>query len=93
MQRKTKGILLIVLPIPTLMLVMAVYAITSFIFSSLTAASDSSGAVVIIGQVINILLGLVGVAAVAGIFVGIPVGIYLLASEDGATSRKKNSGQ
>lgn len=90
MQRKTKGILLIVLPIPTLFVVMASYAIASFVISSIDRAADSSSStVLVIGQIINLLLGLVGIAAVVGVLVGIPVGIYLLATEDKPSVVKK----
>lgn len=90
MQRKTKGILLIALPIPTLFFVMAAYAIASFVLSSVMEATDgSSGTAIIVGQIVSILLGLVGVAAVVGILVGIPVGIYLLATSDKLAVVKK----
>ncbi|MEK7459118.1 MAG: hypothetical protein AAB663_01790 [Patescibacteria group bacterium] len=88
MQRKTKGILLVVLPIPTLFFVMVVYAIVSFFLSSVAETSDSSVGLVV-SQISSILLGLIGVAAVVGILIGIPVGIYLLATEDKAAATKK----
>ncbi len=82
MQRKTKGILLIALPIPTLFVVMSGYAILSFVIANLTEATGGGGSILVIGSIVNLILGLVAIIAVVGILVGIPVGIYLLATED-----------
>lgn len=71
--------------------VMSAHAIVSFVFSSITEANGGSvgGLSVAIGTIISLLLGLIGIAAVIGILVGIPVGIYLLATEDKAATAKK----
>ena len=64
--------------------VMSAHAIVSFVFSSITEANGGSagGLSVTIGTIISFLLGLLGIAAVVGVLIGIPVGIYLLATDD-----------
>ena len=83
MQRKIKGILLIVVPIPLLMFVLAAYAIMSFVISSIIEASgDELGAAATIGSIISVLLSLLGIVAIIGILIGIPLGIYLIVTGD-----------
>lgn len=92
MQRKATAILLILAPIPTLLATLFTYAVAHLFLMSVMEASGRTNVLIMIGYAVNIFLGLVGIVAIAGIVVGIPVGIYLLASEDGATGQKKNSG-
>lgn len=82
MQRKTVGILFIVVPIPLLMFVLAAYAIMSFIIASVVPAGESGGASVLIGSLMSIILGLFGIVAVIGIIIGLPLGIYLIVTGD-----------
>lgn len=87
MQRKTVGILLLAVPLPLLVITLAVYAIASFVIASLVMASDGDGSgAVVIGQILSIVLGLIGVAAVIGLIIGIPLGIYLIVTADKHTA-------
>ncbi len=81
MERNKKiGILWLVVPILTLFLCLSLWAITIFALHNVSsAAGTSSAAGSTIAQLINVALSLVGILAVIGIVVGIPVGIiYLL---------------
>ena len=78
------GILCIVGPFIALPVLLAAFAISSFILSSAgsdaTFAGDPSGATLAttIGNIVSTIMGFAGVLAILGIFVGIPLGIYLL---------------
>ena len=82
--KRALGILCIVGPFIALPLLLAVFAIVSFVLSSAgsdaTFAGDPSGGdlVGVIGTVMRTLMGFGGVIAILGIFFGIPLGIYLL---------------
>jgi hypothetical protein len=100
MKSKTKkwvGIALVVFPLPMLVITMIAYAVASFVFSSLGAdpatvgATASSGELrVLIGNLVNVGLGLIGFISVLGIFIAIPIGIILLVrSDDARTSEDK----
>lgn len=75
--RKTKiGWFLVVAPIPLLVVTIATYAIIAFIVAqSLDANSDLA-----FGHAAQLALGFGGLLGVLGIFVGMPIGIYFLAS-------------
>ena len=81
MKRNTLGILLIALPIPLLMFVLALYAISTFIISQVVATGTDSAGLMMFGQFVNIILSLLGLVAVVGIPFGMPYGIYLLATK------------
>ncbi|MFH1632372.1 MAG: hypothetical protein ABIA47_05160 [bacterium] len=72
-QKNILGIVLIVYPIPLLVLTLAGYAIASFVIVSI-GGEDAA----MIGSVIQLLLGICGLAAILGIPIGMPIGIYLL---------------
>ena len=81
MTKKAKrilGISLIVVPLPLLVLVLSSYAIVSFVISSMVAAEASGSGSVAIGNIINIILRLLGLISIAGIIFGTPIGIILL---------------
>jgi ABC-type Fe3+ transport system permease subunit len=79
--KKIIGIILFIFPIPLLFLVLATYAILSFILAMwIQSGSADAESLMIIGQVFNIILSTFGIIAVAGIFIGIPVGIILYIS-------------
>lgn len=84
MKRNTLGIILLAAPIPLIVLTLSAYAIMSFVVSNVAMASSngSSSAVVIIGGIVNALLGIVGLIAMVGVPIGMPVGIYLLCTPD-----------
>lgn len=75
---KLMGVLCIALPPLLLMLILAMFAMMSFIFTQAGSGVASDTVVVMMG-VMHIILGLGGIFCVIGMFVGIPVGIYLLA--------------
>lgn len=77
MKRSTLGIILLAFPLPLLLVTMSGYAITSFMFSSLADAGDPEEWART-GNIIALLLQIVGVAALLGFFIGMPVGAYLL---------------
>ncbi|MEK7632307.1 MAG: hypothetical protein AAB473_00770 [Patescibacteria group bacterium] len=82
MKRNTLGIILLAAPIPLIVLTLSVYAITSFVLASSISAGGDSGALLVAGKAFNVLLGLVGLIAVVGVPVGMPIGIYLLCTPD-----------
>ncbi len=73
------GIALLVAPIPTLMVVLASYAIVNFVVQSIVMSGGGGGSVVV-ASVINIFLGFLGILALLGIIIGMPVGAILLAT-------------
>ena len=83
MKRQTLGILLLVLPIPLFILVLASYAVISFVIVNIiTASGGASAAASLIGTVFRLLLSLTGIVAVLGIPFGMPTGIYLLCTPE-----------
>jgi hypothetical protein len=85
--KRVLGIVLIVGPIIGLPLVLAGYAISSFVIQSMAAANPAGHVEAeLAGGMVSALLGLLGVLCVAGIFIGIPLGIYLLVQ----ASKEKN---
>lgn len=78
-RNKIIGALWLAGPTILLVLILASYAITSFVIGTL--ASDPSGgsdSAVMTGQIISMILGLLGIVALLGIIIGIPLGIYYL---------------
>lgn len=78
MKRKVWGGILIALPPVLLFLVLVGYAVMNFAMQVLIA---SSGGNVLVGNVLNMILGFLGIVAVGGFFVFIPWGIYLLSTD------------
>ncbi|MDP2631991.1 MAG: hypothetical protein Q8P30_04495 [Candidatus Uhrbacteria bacterium] len=74
-QKNILGISLIALPIPLLVATLASYAITSFAFSALAMEGTD---VLMYAQIVRMALGLTGVLSIAGIILGIPIGVYIL---------------
>jgi hypothetical protein len=76
------GALSIAAPFIALPIILAVYAIVQFVVSSTasdqTFAGEDASLTVVVGNIVNTVLGFVGVLATLGIFVGIPLGIFLL---------------
>ncbi|MBT4857496.1 hypothetical protein HON52_04905 [Candidatus Uhrbacteria bacterium] len=86
MKAKTKkwlGIGLAASPIPVLVLTLALYAISNLVFSSVAGGGNGgSELAVLIGNIVNVALGLIGFLATIGIIIGIPVGIILIVNSD-----------
>ncbi|MBT6254299.1 hypothetical protein HOI83_03665 [Candidatus Uhrbacteria bacterium] len=81
-KRKRLGLILIIWPVPTLILTMIGFAIASSVVAGLLAGAESvPSSAAGVGQVINMLLGLLGVASILGIFISIPVGVYFLSTK------------
>ena len=78
MKKRAIGIALIVFPWILLPSVMAGYAILMFAL----AQSGAGGSLQSLAAIVNLFLGLFGVVAVAGILIGMPVGLYLLSRKD-----------
>ncbi len=78
MKKRTIGIGLIVLPWILLPSVLVVYAIFSFM---LTRAGVGDG-IVGFATVVNLCLGILGTVAIAGMLIGIPIGLYLVSRKD-----------
>ena len=85
MKKKTLGIILIVFPWVVLPLAIAGYAITRFI---LAMDETSVALTVIVGKITSNMLGLAGLAAILGFFIGIPVGLYLVFKNENAVEPK-----
>jgi len=75
-KNKIKGILWLTLPIVTLAIIMASWAIIKFI--TLQSAFTNYTAI----SILNIILSLLGIVAVLGLIVGIPLGIIYLAKKE-----------
>ena len=83
MNRKTWGILSLIGPVSIIFVSLSFYAIASFILASLSApdVESASSTLTIIGQLIRIFLSIIVMLAFIGIPLGIPIGIYLLATK------------
>lgn len=87
------GLILIIAPFATLIGVIILYAIVSFIMGAIMTAGDSGitnqtielaqrpSAGLVVAQIINAFLGLIGLLAIVGIFTAFPAGIILLIIE------------
>jgi hypothetical protein len=78
-KREKVGAGLMAFPFVLLMVVIVGYAVMAFFLRR----AIETGAVLpyadIFGKILNVILGLSGVGAILGFFIGIPIGIYLLA--------------
>lgn len=74
MKRSTIAAILIAFPIPGLALTIGLYALCSFLFST-------EGVGPSVGMAVNLILSVVGLICLAGIFIGIPLGLYLLVTD------------
>lgn len=95
MQSKTKkfiAIILFVYPIPLFVITLVAYGILTFLIQAAVQSGDFDS-MVIIGQVFNIILGILGILAMLGIFIGIPAGIILYVLARRQEKREKPSGQ
>lgn len=83
MKRRTLGILCLVVPISLIVCTLSLYAILSFILASVMGSSgEVSSATVLFGGIVRVILGALGLIAVFGIPLGIPIGIYLLCTQE-----------
>ncbi|MBU4315598.1 hypothetical protein KJ673_04330 [Patescibacteria group bacterium] len=76
-KKKTIAIILFVYPIPLLIITLVMYAIFAFVVAAVVGSGNDSHSIVIIAQIVNFLLGACGILAVAGFFIGIPIGVVL----------------
>ena len=81
---QTLALILILVPLPLLILNTAAFGITGAIAGGQVATSVSA--------ILMILQSLIGVVALVGIFIGIPVGIYLLVRASKMMSDEKQGG-
>ncbi|MFH1712142.1 MAG: hypothetical protein ABH846_02815, partial [Patescibacteria group bacterium] len=88
--KKILGIILIAAPVPGLVIVLAAYAISSFVISNIIAGSGGSDLLFLIGNLIRVTLSFLGLICVAGIIVGVPTGMVLLVTS-GESDDKKES--
>ncbi|MBU1126206.1 MAG: hypothetical protein ABH826_01260 [Patescibacteria group bacterium] len=79
-QKNLWGILSLILPVSTIVVVLIAYGIVNFTFSAISASGTSDLASTV-GSLINLILGLVGILAIIGIPVGLIVGIILLVTK------------
>ncbi len=78
---KLIGAMCLILPTISLVILLAGFAIFSFVSASIAGAtgSDSVTLAGTIGGLVNLCVGLLGILIVIALIVGIPVGIYFLA--------------
>lgn len=69
------GIALLAVPIPLLAITLACYAIFSFVIATMTDASTS---VLLLTNIVNVILSALGIVALIGIPIGMPIGAILL---------------
>lgn len=83
-KRKILGILLIALPPATLIVVLVLWAIVSMVFSQMigTGSFDGSQNTAFIAQILNFVLGLLGLLSLLFSPIGFVVGIILLLKKD-----------
>lgn len=81
-QKRNVGIFLIAFPIPLIFLTLIAYSIVGFIIGSAVGIDGGSTGLVVVGNIINVVLGLFGIVGVAGIFIAVPIGIFLLVASE-----------
>lgn len=81
MTNKKKGILFLTVPVATIAVVMFSFALVSAIFGSSADLPVGSWQLLTL-SIANYILGLIGLLAVIGVIVGVPVGIVLLCTKD-----------
>ncbi len=74
--RRKWGIALIIVPPLCLGGSLVLWPILGFVY-----ASGLLGYSVFMARVMNVLLGLIGIVGVAGLFIGVPIGLYLVFSK------------
>ena len=77
-RNKKIGVLWLIAPFVTLVLTLVLWAITLFVITNANVSGNNSDAGRTVAQLINFVLSLVGLVAVLGIIVGVPVGISYL---------------
>jgi len=80
-RNKKIGLLWLIGPAVTLVGVLLLYSIFNFVLFGASGGSASSSYLVV-GQIIKVVLGLVGLVAVVCVMVGIPVGIIYLSKRE-----------
>lgn len=79
MKIKTKKILAFILflyPIPLFIVTLSAYAILTFIVETAVRSGEVDG-LMAVGQVFNVILGILGLLAIIGVIFGIPAGSIL----------------
>lgn len=84
MTRLMKGVLCILFPFTSLLTAAILFGMLHF-FAVLVGTN--SGPAIVFIMAINLFLGLFGLLGVLGIFIAIPVGVYLLITSDQKTSK------
>lgn len=79
-RRKITGIILFTFPAPLLILTLPAYAILQFVIQVFTTGNENAGLAIIIGQVISIILSIIGIFAILALFIGTPIGIWMYLS-------------
>ncbi len=74
-RNKKVGLFWLIAPTIALFIILTMYAMVSFIINSMGIATEASST---ISSLINIFLGLLGIIALVGIMIGIPLGIIKL---------------
>lgn len=74
---KKRGLLWLIIPLPSLILVLFLFGISSYIFGIL--GTDYQ----ILASVVRIILGLCGLVAIVSLVIGIPLGIINLNKKEG----------
>ena len=80
-KRKTWAWIIMVGPWILLPLTIVAFFVISFILASFGTSFNDSTAGHLTFSIVRVVLGIVGIAAVIGMIVGIPVGAVMLASE------------
>ncbi len=74
---KKRGLLWLIVPLPSLILVLFLFGLSSYIFGILGQNYQ------ILASIVRIILGLCGLAAVVSFIIGIPLGIIDLNKKEG----------
>lgn len=79
-RRKIIAIFLFVFPVPLLIISLSAYAIFTFIIESIITSGGEVGTTIVMMQAVNIVLQILGIISILGLFIGIPVGIWMYIS-------------
>ncbi|MEK7679317.1 MAG: hypothetical protein AAB356_03905, partial [Deltaproteobacteria bacterium] len=88
-RNKKVGLFWLITPIATLAAILFVYATVSFVINQLAGVgTETESNYIVVFQIINVLLSLLGIVAVVGVIIGIPLGIVYLNKRDNFSGMK-----
>lgn len=80
--RRKLGLVLMIVPPVLVFASIILFPVFNFIFSTLISSSETGGGggAVVLAQILNVVLGILGFLGMVGLFTALPIGLYLFFS-------------